>query len=328
MSRIVVLGLLLGLAAASALFALGVGAAPVGFADAVAVAFGEGEPAQRAVVLGIRLPRVLLALLVGGALAAAGAVFQALLRNPLADPYVLGVSSGAALGAVGMMVFGAGAFAVGVEAGALAGALVAMVVVLRVALAAGRTLDTRVLLLAGVVVGAFFNAVILLLLTMEADAETFRSAVFWTMGSLARADLAEIAGLALFLGPCLLALGLLSRPLDLVAAGEETAGYLGVPVHRIKLAGYLVASLAVAVSVSVAGVIGFVGLIVPHAVRMLWGADHRLLLPASVLAGGAFLVLADTAARTVAAPAELPTGVVTALIGVPLFAVLLVRSSK
>ena len=328
MSRIAVLGLLLAVAAGSALFALGVGAAPVGLADAVAVVFGEGEPVQRAVVLDIRLPRVLLALLLGGALAAAGAVFQALLRNPLADPYILGVSSGAALGAVVMMVAGAGTFAAGVEAGALAGALVAMVVVLRVALAAGRTLDARVLLLAGVVVGAFFNAVILLLLTTAADAETFRSAIFWTMGSLARADLADIGGLALFLAPCLLALGFLSRPLDLLAAGEETAGYLGVPVERIKLAGYLVASLAVALAVSVAGVIGFVGLIVPHAVRMLWSGEHRFLLPASVLAGGAFLVMTDTAARTVAAPAELPTGVVTALIGVPLFAVLLARNGK
>ena len=320
--------MLLAVAAGAALFALGVGAAPVGLADAVAVVFGEGEPVQRAVVLDIRLPRVLLALLLGGALAAAGAVFQALLRNPLADPYILGVSSGAALGAVVMMVAGAGTFAVGVEAGALAGALVAMVVVLRVALAAGRTLDARVLLLAGVVVGAFFNAVILLLLTTAADAETFRSAIFWTMGSLARADLADIGGLALFLAPCLLALGFLSRPLDLLAAGEETAGYLGVPVERIKLAGYLVASLAVALAVSVAGVIGFVGLIVPHAVRMLWSGEHRFLLPASVLAGGAFLVMTDTAARTVAAPAELPTGVVTALIGVPLFAVLLARNGK
>lgn len=328
MNRIAVLGLLLAVAAGAALFALGVGAAPVGLADAVAVVFGEGEPVQRAVVLDIRLPRVLLALLLGGALAAAGAVFQALLRNPLADPYILGVSSGAALGAVVMMVAGAGTFAAGVEAGALAGALVAMVVVLRVALAAGRTLDARVLLLAGVVVGAFFNAVILLLLTTAADAETFRSAIFWTMGSLARADLADIGGLALFLAPCLLALGFLSRPLDLLAAGEETAGYLGVPVERIKLAGYLVASLAVALAVSVAGVIGFVGLIVPHAVRMLWSGEHRFLLPASVLAGGAFLVMTDTAARTVAAPAELPTGVVTALIGVPLFAVLLARNGK
>lgn len=327
MRRPLALALLLAAAGAAALFALGVGVAPVGLGDAAAVVLGGGEPAQRTVVLGIRLPRVLLALLVGGALAAAGAVFQALLRNPLADPYVLGVSSGAALGAVGVMVAGGGAFAAGVEAGALAGAAAAMVIVLRVALVAGRALDARVLLLAGVVVGAFFNAVILLLLT-TVDAETFRSAVFWTMGSLARADLAETGALALFLAPCLLALALLSRPLDLLAAGEETAGYLGVPVERIKLAGYLAASATVAVSVSVAGVIGFVGLIVPHAVRMLWGGSHRFLLPASVLAGGAFLVLGDTAARTVVAPAELPTGVVTALVGVPLFTVLLVRSSR
>ncbi len=322
-----VLALLCACAAGAALTALGVGAAPVGFADAVAVALGGGDAADRTVVLGIRLPRVLLALLVGGALAVAGAVFQALLRNPLADPYVLGVSSGAAAGAVGVMMLGAGSFAAGVEAGALAGALVAMAVVLRIALAAGPALDTRVLLLAGVVVGAFLNAVVLLLLT-SADAESFRSAVFWMMGSLARADLAGAGALALVLAPCLLAMGLLSRPLNLLAAGEETASYLGVPVERVKQVGYLTASLAVAVSVSAVGVIGFVGLIVPHALRMLWGGDHRLLLPACVLGGGTFLVLTDTAARTLAAPAELPTGVVTALVGVPLFAALLVRGGR
>ncbi len=325
--RVGILAALLALAGAAALTSLGVGAADIGPAGVVATLFGGGDEAQRAVVLGIRLPRTLLGLLVGGALAVAGAVFQALLRNPLADPYVLGVSSGAAVGAVVAMLAGAAWFPLDVEAGALAGALLAMFVVLRAGLAWGSGLDTRTLLLAGVAVGAFFNAVVLLLLT-TADAESFRSAVFWMMGSLARAGLADTGRLALFLAPCLLVAALLSRPLNLLATGEESAGYLGVPVERVKQAGYVAASLAVALAVSVVGVIGFVGLIVPHAVRMLWGGDHRFLLPACFLGGAAFLALADTVARTVVAPAELPTGVVTSLIGVPLFVVLLARSGR
>ena len=327
MGRVGILAALLVLAGGAALVSLAVGAADVGPPGVFAALSGGGDETQRAVVLGIRLPRVLLGLLAGGALAVAGAVFQAMLRNPLADPYVLGVSSGAAVGAVGVMLLGAAWFPLDVEAGALAGALLAMFLVLRVALAGGPGLDARTLLLAGVAVGAFFNAVILLLLT-TADAESFRSAVFWMMGSLANAGLGDTGRLALFLAPCLLVAGLLSQPLNLLATGEETAGYLGVPVERVKQAGYVAASLIVALVVSVVGVIGFVGLIVPHAVRMLWGADHRFLLPACFLGGGAFLALADTVARTVVAPAELPTGVVTSLIGVPLFVVLLARSGR
>ena len=215
----------------------------------------------------------------------------------------------------------------GVTAGAIVGATGAVFLVLRIALAAGRSLDSRVLLLAGVIVGAFFNAVILLLLTF-ADAESFRSAVFWMMGRLWGVGWVGVGGMAALLIPCLVVLFALSRPLDLMAAGEETAGYLGVPVERVKLLSYLVTSLLVAAAVSVSGVIGFVGLIVPHAVRLLWGGSHALLLPASFLGGGAFLVLTDTVARIAVAPQELPTGVITALVGVPLFAVLLVRSGR
>ena len=279
------------------------------------------------VILEIRLPRVLVGLLAGGALGTAGAVFQALLRNPLADPYILGVSGGAAAGSVAVMVLGLGAIWGGVTAGALAGAIIAIVLVLRVALS-GPRLDTRVLLLAGVIAGAFFNAVILLLLAAAADDQSFQSAVFWMMGSLGRAGPVEAGALSLFLAPCLLVIAALARPFNVLMVGEENATYLGVPVERVKQAGYLTASLAVAATVAVVGIIGFVGLIIPHAIRMIWRGDHRLLLPASFLGGGAFLVLTDTVARTVVAPQELPTGVITALIGVPLFAVLLVRSAR
>jgi iron complex transport system permease protein len=188
----------------------------------------------------------------------------------------------------------------------------------------GRALDTRVLLLAGVVVAAFCNAVMLLLLTM-ADVESFRSAVYWTMGSLAGARWRDVLVVGAYLAPVTLLLLSLARSFNLVALGEDTAHHLGVRVERVRIAAFLIASLLVAAAVAVCGVIGFVGLIVPHALRLLWGSDHRLLLPACVLGGGTLLLLADTLARTVVAPAELPVGVITALIGVPLFVVLLRR---
>lgn len=309
----------------AALLAVTIGAAELPLGDVLAALSGRGDDAARTIVLELRLPRVLLALVAGGGLALAGAVFQALLRNPLAEPYVLGVAGGAAVGAVGALTIGLAAVPGAVPAMALAGAIGAILLVLRIAVGAGRVLDTRVLLLAGVVVGAFFNAVILLLLTL-ADVESFRSAVFWMMGSLAASTWRGTGLLALYVLPAAVVLFALARPLNLLAIGDETALFLGARVDRVKLVAYFIASFLVGMAVAVCGVIGFVGLIVPHAVRLAWGSDHRLLLPASLLGGGAFLLLADTAARTIAAPAELPVGVITALLGVPIFVVLLRRS--
>lgn len=318
--------LLAAIAAAAALVALTVGAAGLPLHAVIAALTGSGDAITRTIVLDLRLPRVALALVAGGGLALAGAVFQAVLRNPLAEPYVLGVSGGAAVGAVAAVVFGLAILPGVVQIAALAGAIGAMLLVLRIALRVGRALDTRVLLLAGVVVGAFFNAVILLLL-MLADVESFRSAVFWMMGSLAGATWRSTLLLTLYIVPSAVVLLALARSLNLLAIGEETALFLGARVERVKLIAYLVASLLVAAAVSACGVIGFIGLIVPHAVRLAWGSDHRLLLPASMLGGGTFLLLADTAARSIAAPAELPVGVITALVGVPIFVLLLRRSS-
>ncbi len=304
---------------------IAVGAAGLSLRTVLGTLLGGGTSTDRAIVLDLRLPRALLALLAGGGLGLSGTVFQALLRNPLAEPYVLGVSGGAAVGAVSAIVLGPhGAQSVLIPVGALLGALAAILLVLRIALMAGRTLDTRVLLLAGVIAGAFFNAVILLLLTI-ADVESFRSAVFWMMGSLTGATWRACGLLALYVAPAMVLLLGLARPLNLLASGEETALYLGVRVSRVKIIAYFFASFLAAATVAACGVIGFIGLVVPHALRLLFGGDHRFLLPMTFVAGGAFLLLADTAARTVAAPAELPVGVVTALIGVPIFVLLLRR---
>jgi iron complex transport system permease protein len=316
--------LLAALLAASLLLAVRLGAVPLGVRAIVDAAVGRGDPAAIAIVRDLRLPRSVQAALVGAALAASGAAFQALLRNPLAEPYILGVSGGAAVGAVCAIVLGLAAHVWAVPLAAFLGALVAIALVLRISVSIGSTLDTRVLLLGGVVIGAFFNACILLALTF-ADTESFRSAIFWMMGSFSGATWRGSGVLALYLVPALLVLLALARPLNLLAIGEETAAYLGVSVERVKYLAYATASLLTAAAVAVAGVIGFVGLVVPHVVRFIWGSDYRFLIPASALLGAAFLVLADAVARTAAAPTELPMGAVTALVGVPFFLWLLRR---
>jgi iron complex transport system permease protein len=311
---------------ATIVLAVGVGAVPLVPGTVLNVLAGGGDPTERAIVLELRLPRAAMAALIGAGLAVAGTVFQALLRNPLAEPYVLGVSGGSAVAAVAVIAIAGTAAPWAVPLAAFAGGVGAILLVFRIAASVGRALDTRVLLLAGVVIGAFFNALILLLLTF-AELETFRSAIFWMMGSLAGATWPAVGLLCVYLLPSLVVLLALARPLNLMAIGEDTALYLGTRVEHVKRVAYLVASLLVAAGVAAAGIIGFVGLIVPHALRLLWGADHRLLLPGSALAGAIFLLLADAVARTAAAPVELPVGVVTALIGVPVFVLLLTRRS-
>ena len=290
--------------------------------DAVA---GRGDPTVVTIVRELRLPRAVQAALVGAALAASGATFQALLRNPLAEPYVLGVSSGAAAGAVLTIVTGLAARSVlALPAAAFVGAALSMLLVLRIAAGVGRALDTRVLLLAGVVVSSFLVAAIWLVLTF-ADVEAVRSAIFWMMGSHAGATWRSVATLGVCLVPSLVALLALARPLNLLTVGEATAAHLGTRVERTKLLAFAIATLLAAASVAVSGTIGFVGLVVPHAVRMTWGSDNRTLLPCAALAGATFLVAADTVARTAAGATELPIGIVTAFVGVPFFVWLLRR---
>lgn len=325
MSRSAAAFLATGLLLGGLVLGVSVGPADPGLGALLRVLQGGGERISRDILLEIRVPRAVTASLTGAALAVSGVVFQALLRNPLAEPYLLGVSSGAALGAVLALALGGAWFGPAtLPVAALGGALLAIGVVFRVARVAKR-LDTRVLVLAGVVVAAFFSACVMLVLTF-ASAETTRSALLWTMGSLDGASWRAVAVLAAYTVPATGAVWAMGRHLNALALGEETAAILGTEVERVKRGAYFVASLLAAAAVSVAGVIGFVGLVVPHAVRIAWGTDHRGLVPLSFLVGGALLVIADAAARTVAAPVEIPVGVVTAILGVPFFLLLLRRS--
>jgi iron complex transport system permease protein len=254
-----------------------------------------------------------------------GATFQALLRNPLAEPYILGVSSGAAVGAVLTVVTGWSVRVIwSLPLAAFAGAVLSMLLVFRIAFSVGRALDTRVLLLAGVVVSAFLVAITWLILTF-ADTDSVREAIFWMMGSHANASWRSVGILLSCLIPASAILFTQARALNLLAIGEATAAYLGASVERTKLIAFGTATLLTAASVSVSGTIGFVGLVVPHAIRLIWGSDNRALLPCSALAGATFLVAADTLARSLAGANELPVGIVTALVGVPVFVWLLRR---
>ncbi len=281
----------------------------------------------------LRLPRALAAFAVGGLLALSGALLQLLLRNPLADPYVLGVSGGAAVGALGMLLLAPAApllwgFQWSLQLGALAGALsatgllfgLARGALLRVGLR-GSAGGVR-LILTGVMLASGFGAVLTLILSLAPDA-TLRGMVFWLLGDLENARWQGMAWAVLVLAT-LWAMRHAAR-LNVLAHGDAAAQLLGVPVVRLRAMALLVASLATAAAVAVAGTIGFIGLVVPHALRLLIGNDQRLLLPASVLAGGIALTLADLLARTIVAPVQLPVGVVTALVGVPVFLVLLGR---
>lgn len=295
-------------------------------AGAVFRALLDPAAPEAPIVRGLRLPRVLLAFLVGGSLGVSGAALQALIRNPLADPYLLGLSGGAGLGAVAAMALKLpGAWAV--PAFAFVGALGAVGLVYRLSVVSGRRLDPRVLLLAGVIVGAFTAAIMTAIITLS-PTDQLRNAFLWLLGGFSAASWSAVQLFLLYAIIPLAVLMVQARALDLLTLGEEPAQALGTEVERLKRVVLVSTSLLTAAGVAVCGVIGFVGLVVPHALRGLLGPLHRRLLPAAFLAGGGFLVLADAAARTVVRPIELPVGVVTALVGVPLFAVLLRRSVR
>ena len=319
--------LLAGLAGAALLLALGTGSALIPPWQVPQLLFApDGSPAAE-VLHTLRLPRALSAFAVGGLLALAGALMQVLLRNPLADPYILGISGGAAAGALAAMAMGMAA--VLVQLGAFAGALLTIVLVFAIAhrdlsrVAAAGTQDTAPrLLLTGVMLAAGWTALVTLMLSLAPEAR-LRGMLFWLAGDLSGAG---SPAWPLWVLALLLALAWpLARDLNVLLRGPLAAASLGVRVVPLRRGLYALASAAAAVAVTTAGSVGFVGLVVPHALRLLIGNDQRVLLPACVLAGGSLLVLADTVARTVLAPVQLPVGVIMALLGVPTFLLLLLR---
>ena len=310
--------LLIGVSLAAIAASLALGSSGI---DAPWDRLAAGDPLMRTIVWELRLPRALAAFGTGVVLALAGVLMQALLRNPLADPYVLGVSGGAAVGALGLMLAGAAGLAV--DLGAAVGAFGAMLLVFAVAHGAGGWTTTR-LLLTGVVVAAGCGAIVSLLLSLSDDLR-LRGMLFWLLGDFGYVQTPWwLLALAVTAIPaCLLA----ARPLDALARGELQARLLGVPVRGLRIAIYVAASLLTAAAVTTAGSIGFVGLVTPHLVRLVVGSSHRAVIPAAALAGGALLVVADLLARTIVAPRQLPVGALTALIGVPLFLWLMHRRS-
>jgi iron complex transport system permease protein len=309
---------------------LGTGPAWLSPAEVLRALAGEGPLASQAIILDIRLPRVVLGALVGASLGASGAAMQGLFRNPMADPYVVGISPGAALGAVIATAFGISAAGfLGLSAVPLAaflGGLGAALTVVTLARRGGR-FPVADLLLVGLAVGAFAGAAYSFLLLRLDDGE-IAGVLFWLLGSLAPANWGRVLAVLPYLVVATAGLLLLIRGLDVLSLGEEEAGYLGIRVDRLKLLAVALAALAASAAVAVSGVIGFVGLIVPHVARLFVGPRHALLLPVAGLWGAAFLMLADAAARTVISSAEIPVGVVTALCGAPFFLYLLRRSRK
>lgn len=276
------------------------------------------------ILLQVRLPRMLLGFLVGCSLATVGVALQALLRNPLADPYVLGVSSGAALGAAVGVLLGAGTTFLAETAlpvCGFAGGLLALVLVYRIA-AGSEALPIHSLLLAGVILNAIFSALIMFITSILEPNRSY-GMMAWLMGTLTAPTYGGLAGLLVYLSTGLVLLFGHMRVLNILALGEETARTLGVDTERAKRSLFVLAALVTGAVVSVSGMIGFIGMVVPHAVRLVTGADHRLLLPASALVGGTFLMGADTIARTMISPAEIPVGIITALAGGPFFVYLL-----
>jgi len=276
------------------------------------------------IVLDIRLPRILLAILVGAALSVAGTGLQALLRNPLADPYVLGISSGAAVGAIFALWLG-GRIASASPLAAFIGAMITMLWVYLLGRSGGR-LASYTLILAGVITASFLSAIILFMLTLLSTRDV-RGIAFWLMGDLSVTPLAELRLLAPVVILAIAGLYLLAKDLNVLLLGAEEAAHLGVNVARVEAAVYILASLLTGLAVSTSGAIGYLGLLVPHLGRMLVGNDHRMLLPTAALGGAILLVLSDTLARTALAPSELPVGAVTAVAGAPVFIYLLRKTA-
>ncbi len=311
--------LLFSLTVIVAIISLSLGSVNTNIAEILNVFFGNSDnPQLSQIILKIRLPRIIYAVLIGGGLSIAGAVFQAILMNPLAEPYILGISSGGTFGAVLSMVLGL--TFVGTQLLAFGGAFLVMLLVFFLGKRYG-DLEPNTLLLSGVMVGAFFSASILLLIIFLND--SLRTAIYWMIGSLTFVKSDNLIFISIITILVSLYLVFNSHKFNILALGNETAKTLGVNSTFLKNSTYFAASLLVGALVSVSGIIGFVGLLVPHVCRLIWGVDNRIIVPTSFFVGAIYLTIADTIARTIISPAELPVGAITAIIGAPVFIYLL-----
>ncbi len=328
LKRILAVSLLLGLLLIiSAFLGLSMGSSEQNIRQILAVLTGHTDqyPTLSSIVWRIRLPRVVLAALAGATLSLGGLVFQALLRNPLAEPYILGVSGGSAVGAIIGILLGMSPFP-GVAFFAFAGSMATLLLVLLVA-STRSAMKKDTLILAGVMVNAFCSSVIMFLISLTQDSR-LHSILFWLMGDLSMSDTHRTLMLLVALLPCFAVLFLLARPMNILLMGEEMAASMGVDVRLITLVLLLVTSFMVSVVVCYTGLLGFVGLVMPHLLRLLFGPDHRLLVPACILGGAEYLILCDLLARSLPSQGEMPVGVITAMVGAPLFILLLRRSRR
>lgn len=327
--KIILLTALLGLVLlASTIIGIAAGSSGVHFREALAVLFGSTDPEAitATIIWQIRLPRVILAASVGSTLALGGLVFQALLRNPLAEPYILGISGGSAIGAILAMLIGLSYFP-GVAIFSFGGSLVVLAfVTLLAGTTYGNTMLSRdSLLLGGVMMNAFCAAVIMFLISMT-RAFQVQHILYWLMGDLSTLQSGQLAILLLVI-PCFAVIFILARPMNLLLLGRETAAAMGISVKKTVMLLLVVTSLMVSIIVSLSGLVGFVGLVIPHIFRLVLGPDHRLLVPACILGGASYLIICDLLARIVPASGEMPVGIITALIGAPLFILMLMRRS-
>ncbi len=326
-SRIVTVSLLLSIALAVSIL-LGLSFGPTGSVrQTLAVIFQKQDmnPMHHTIIWQIRLPRVLLAILVGATLSVGGLVFQALLRNPLAEPYILGISGGSAIGAIIGIMLGMSRFP-GVSFTAFLGSLASLALIL--VMTTGHTiLKKEALLLSGVMVNAFCSAVILFLISLAHDSR-LHNILFWLKGDLSTANGPQVAILAAMLVPCFVLIFWFSHSMNLLLMGKEMAQTMGVNIKTVTIVLLVTASFMISATVSYCGLLGFIGLVMPHLLRLLFGSDHRVLVPACAIGGGAFLAICDLLARTLPQQGEMPPGVITALIGAPLFIYLLKRSGR
>jgi iron complex transport system permease protein len=320
-------GLLLAVLLAAVFVGISTGSSGGGMHSVLQVISGKSDPDSMlyAIIWQIRLPRVLLATLVGATLSLGGLVFQALLRNLLAEPYILGISGGSAIGAIAGILLGLSRFP-GVSLTAFMGSIATLVLIL-VMTSGQSVLKKESLLLSGVMVNAFCSSVIMFLVSLTQDAK-LHNIIFWLMGDLSTADIRQVGILAGMLLPCFILIFRHSHAMNLLLMGKEMAQASGINIKTVTITLLVTSSFMVSATVSYCGLIGFVGLVMPHLLRLIFGPDHRLLVPACILGGGSYLVICDLLARTLPEHGEMPAGVITALIGAPLFIILLKRSGR